>query len=73
MANLAKQGSAVIMISQDLEEIFQIAHHIAVLNNGQLSETLKVDDVTPEHIGLLMGESPTRSGKARSGKARVSS
>ena len=87
MANLAKQGSAVIMISQDLEEIFQIAHHIAVLNNGQLSETLTADDVTPEHIGLLMGESSRShrdstpvtdnisgdiSGQG-SGKARVSS
>ena len=57
IADLAKQGSAVIMISQDLEEIFQIAHQITVLNAGQLSETFKTEDVTAERIGLLMGES----------------
>lgn len=57
IADLAKQGSAIIMISQDLEEIFQIAHQITVLNAGQLSETFKTEDVTAERIGLLMGES----------------
>lgn len=57
MADLAKQGSAVIMISQDLEEIFQISHQIAVLNSGNLSQSYKADNVTTEQIGLLMGES----------------
>jgi simple sugar transport system ATP-binding protein len=57
MADLARQGSAVIMISQDLEEIFEIAHSIAVLNEGKLSEIFESSKVTAEQIGLLMGES----------------
>ncbi len=57
MLELAAEGSAVIMISQDLEEIFAISHRIAVLYNGSLSEPVVAADVTPESIGLLMGGS----------------
>jgi simple sugar transport system ATP-binding protein len=64
MAELARQGSAVIMISQDLEEIFEIAHSIAVLNEGQLSEVYTASKVSAEHIGLLMGGLPTGEGLA---------
>ena len=35
MLKLAASGSAVIMISQDLEEVFAIAHKIAVLHGGR--------------------------------------
>ncbi|MEK9960301.1 MAG: ATP-binding cassette domain-containing protein, partial [Rhodobiaceae bacterium] len=34
---LAASGSAVVMISQDLEEIFAISHRVAVLYDGALS------------------------------------
>ena len=64
MAELARQGSAVIMISQDLEEIFEIAHSIAVLNEGELSEVYTASKVSAEHIGLLMGGLPTGEGLA---------
>jgi ABC-type uncharacterized transport system ATPase subunit len=53
--DLAARGSAVIMISQDLEEIFTIAHRIAVLHSGFLSDVMPVDKVTAEQIGVLMG------------------
>jgi simple sugar transport system ATP-binding protein len=73
MAELAKQGSAVIMISQDLEEIFQIAHQITVLNAGQLSATFKTRDITAERIGLLMGGSLQADDNISENKAGVSS
>jgi simple sugar transport system ATP-binding protein len=57
MLDLAAKGSAVIMISQDLEEVFAIAHKIAVLHNGALSAVMPAADVTAEQIGLLMGGS----------------
>jgi simple sugar transport system ATP-binding protein len=57
MLDLAAEGSAVIMISQDLEEIFAISHRIAVLYDGSLSDPVVAADVTPESIGLLMGGS----------------
>ena len=55
LLNLAQTGKAVIVISQDLEEIFQLSDTIAVLNNGNLSEILSADDISAANIGLLMG------------------
>ena len=43
------------MISQDLEEVFAIAHKIAVLHSGSLSEVMPASKVTAEQIGVLMG------------------
>jgi simple sugar transport system ATP-binding protein len=61
------------MISQDLEEIFQIAHQITVLNAGQLSATFKTRDITAERIGLLMGGSLQADDNISENKAGVSS
>jgi len=55
MLKLAEEGGAVIMISQDLEEIFSISHRIAVINNGQLSKTYDAATITAQKVGLLMG------------------
>ena len=55
MQELAAKGSAVVMISQDLEEIFAIAHRIAVLHDGVLSPAVSATKLTAERVGLLMG------------------
>lgn len=52
---LAARGSAVIVISQDLDELLQISDKIAVLSHGHLSASLDASDVTLEQLGLLMG------------------
>jgi ABC-type uncharacterized transport system ATPase subunit len=52
--DLARQGSAVLVISQDLDEIFEIADRIAVISRGQLSEAYPASGLTAERIGLLM-------------------
>ena len=62
MLDLAAKGSAVIMISQDLEEVFAIAHKIAVLHDGRLSDVMPANRVTAEQIGLLMGGDDARRG-----------
>lgn len=56
---LAEKGSAVIVISQDLDELLQISDKIAVLSHGHLSEPLDAANVTLEQLGLLMGGDPT--------------
>lgn len=55
LLSLAQQGSAIFLISQDLEEIFAISSHIAVLHDGHLSPTYPLEEMTPEKVGLLMG------------------
>ena len=53
--DLARQGSAVLIISQDLDELFEISDHIAVMNHGRLSPPTPAAETTLEQIGLLMG------------------
>ena len=52
--DLSRSGSAVLVISQDLDEIFEIADRVAVISRGQLSETHPAADISLQEIGLLM-------------------
>ena len=54
---LARQGTAVMIISQDLDEIFVLADRIAVIAGGHISEPVLTRDATIESIGRLMGGS----------------
>jgi simple sugar transport system ATP-binding protein len=55
LIELARNGSAVLVISQDLDELFEISDAIAVMHNGELSSPLPRAKATFERIGLLMG------------------
>ena len=55
LIGLARSGSAVLIISQDLDELFEISDAIAVMHNGHLSKPLPIAEATLEQIGLLMG------------------
>ncbi|MGH6728389.1 MAG: ABC transporter ATP-binding protein [Pseudolabrys sp.] len=55
LIDLARAGSAVLVISQDLDEIFEIADRIAVISRGHLSPAEAAATATRESIGLLMG------------------
>ena len=55
LLNLSNSGKAVILISQDLEEIFELSDKICVINDGALSKILPVAQITAEDVGLLMG------------------
>jgi simple sugar transport system ATP-binding protein len=55
LVDLAKAGSAVLVISQDLDEIFEVATHIAVISDGTLSAAYPAAEMNREKIGLLMG------------------
>jgi general nucleoside transport system ATP-binding protein len=54
LIDLSRNGSAVLVISQDLDEIFEIADRIAVISRGQLSEAFPASEMNAEKIGLLM-------------------
>jgi simple sugar transport system ATP-binding protein len=57
---LAREGAAVLIISQDLDELFSIADRISVISEGSVSEPTDVEDLTVEKIGLQMGEKAIR-------------
>ncbi len=54
LIDLAEAGAAVLVISQDLEEVFAIADRIAAICNGELSEAFPAGHITREDIGLMM-------------------
>ena len=53
--DLARAGAAVIVVSQDLDELFTIADRVAVIFDGHLSESRPAQATTAEDVGLLMG------------------
>ena len=55
LLDLAGGGGAVVVISQDLDELIEISTTIAVLNGGQLSEPKPTGGVSRDQLGLLMG------------------
>ncbi len=52
---LADRGAAVLVISQDLDELMLISSKFAVLSEGCLSEITPTGTLSIEKIGLLMG------------------
>ena len=57
LLDLAGNGAAVLVTSQDLDELTEIADRIAVMFHGSLSASLATADATREKLGLLMGGS----------------
>ena len=55
LLQLAKNGKAIILISQDLDEIFEISNKISVINNGSLSVPKETSKISSSEIGVLMG------------------
>lgn len=55
LVDLARSGSAVLVISQDLDELLEISDRVAVMFHGRLSAPRSVAGLTRETIGLLMG------------------
>ena len=55
LIELAKNGTSIIVISQDLDELFEISHRISVIFNGKLSKSYETKNISVSEIGLLMG------------------
>jgi len=49
-----KRGAAVLMVSEDLDEILAVADRIAVMFGGNIVGVLPAANATAEQIGLLM-------------------
>ncbi|MGI6284747.1 ABC transporter ATP-binding protein [Neomoorella humiferrea] len=47
-------GTAVLLISEDLEELFRLADRIAVIYEGEIMGLMAVEEADVEEIGLMM-------------------
>ena len=61
LIDLARGGAGVLVISQDLDEIFEIADRIAVISRGELSEAFPASEIDLERVGLLMAGAHERA------------
>jgi len=51
---LRLQGSGVLVISEDLEELFLLSDRIAVMFEGRIMDVLPIETTSVEQVGLLM-------------------
>ncbi|RME82851.1 MAG: ABC transporter ATP-binding protein [Caldilineae bacterium] len=49
-----RRGAAILLISEDLDEIMALSDRIAVIYEGEIVGVLPVEDADVEHLGLLM-------------------
>jgi simple sugar transport system ATP-binding protein len=49
-----KSGTAILLISEDLDEILALSDRIAVIFEGEIMGVVERKDATPEKLGLLM-------------------
>ena len=55
LLTLSENGAAILVISQDLDELLEISDQFAALNGGALSRIEKTANLSMEQIGLMMG------------------
>jgi simple sugar transport system ATP-binding protein len=55
MIDLAARGAAIVVVSQDLDELLELCDRLAVINEGRLSQAMDVKGISIERVGLLMG------------------
>lgn len=49
-----EEGTATLLISEDLDEILALSDRIAVMYEGRIMDVVNRADTTPEQLGLLM-------------------
>ncbi|WP_135081597.1 ABC transporter ATP-binding protein [Terasakiella sp. SH-1] len=55
LMDLRDQGCAILVVSQDLDELFAVSDRMAVISHGRLSPARPTHETTVEQVGLLMG------------------
>jgi len=54
LLTVRENGAAILLISEDLEELLQISDRIAVIHRGSLSESYPRESIDIAQLGLLM-------------------
>jgi len=61
------EGTAVLIVSTELEEVMSLGDRIAVMYQGRIVDILDPDEATPERLGLLMGGAHPEEGVVPAG------
>jgi ABC-type uncharacterized transport system ATPase subunit len=60
LLDLRERGVAILVVSEELDELIEICDRLAVIAHGQLSPAKRVGDTSREEIGVLMAGSSAR-------------
>ena len=55
LINLSQEGTSIIIISQDIDELIEITDRISIIYKGNLSIPIETKNISIEKLGLLMG------------------
>ena len=61
------EGTAVLIVSTELEEVLSLGDRIAVMYQGKITDILDPSEATPERLGLLMGGAHPEEGVVPAG------
>jgi len=70
------EGTAVLLVSSELDEIMALSDRIAVMYRGQIVDIVSALEVSREYLGLLMAgiqpdEAEKTTGKTRKKETKV--
>ena len=54
IVRMRDEGTAVLLVSAELDEILSLADRVAVMYAGRIIETVNIQDANREQLGLLM-------------------
>ncbi len=64
LLEIRRQGGAVLLVSEDLDEILELCDRVAVMFQGRLMGVVEPDDARRADIGLMMAGTPAGAGEA---------
>ncbi|GAA5335723.1 MULTISPECIES: ABC transporter ATP-binding protein [Thermus] len=56
LLDLARQGAAILLVSEDLDEILALSHRVAALYHGRLVGPVPREEADRERLGRMMAE-----------------
>ena len=72
LCDAAASGAAVLVFSEDLDEILEIADRIAVIYEGAIAGEMPASDANIDEIGLMMAGSASARPRGKRFPARPS-
>ena len=66
LLRMAEESCAIVLISQNLDELMKVCHRISVMCEGKLSESVLTHETSVSEIGLLMSGISLEKGSSQS-------
>ena len=65
ISELSRQGIGIILISHDINDVFDLAHRLAVMKNGRLVGTVQTSDISKDELlAMIIAGKPPRRDRA---------